>query len=163
MGGIRVFYFMGLESHTLELTWYNYWLPKRNFDWLIVSITPKLIVYSFSRTVQLPLKTSKAAVDGLICFQFACVFCHLLTDTVNVTLQITRTKVPSSDTTYVCQVFDLPSDKPYHMFGTKPIIDNPYVMHHTIMYGCTDDVGEWAKLLTSRAIELHILQWHALS
>ena len=126
----------------------NYCLPNQNLDWLIVSITPKHIVYSFSRTGQLILKTSKAAVDGLICFQFASVFCRLLTDTVNVTLQITRTKVPSSDTTYVCQVFDLPSDKPYHMFGTKPIIDNPYVMHHTIMYGCTDDVGEWAKLLT---------------
>jgi len=26
------------------------------------------------------------------------------------------------------------------LFGTKPIIDNPYVMHHTIMYGCSDEV-----------------------
>ena len=42
----------------------------------------------------------------------------------------------------MCQVFDLPNDRPYHLFATKPIIDNDYVMHHTLLYGCEDGVGE---------------------
>ena len=57
-------------------------------------------------------------------------------------LTLDQTSVPTKETTYMCQVFDLPNDRPYHLFATKPIIDNDYVMHHTLLYGCEDDVGE---------------------
>jgi len=42
----------------------------------------------------------------------------------------------------MCQGFSLPSDKEYHLFAVKPVIDNAYVMHHTIVYGCKAKIGK---------------------
>ena len=36
--------------------------------------------------------------------------------------------------------FELPQDGDYHMIATKPFIDNEYVMHHILLYGC-DETG----------------------
>ncbi|XP_059152477.1 MOXD1 homolog 1-like, partial [Physella acuta] len=49
--------------------------------------------------------------------------------------------VPLKETTYMCQIFDLeqlmsPGD--YHMVAVEPIIDNVYVLHHMVLFGCKD-------------------------
>ena len=59
------------------------------------------------------------------------------------TLKGSRTAVPGNKTTtYVCQVFDVPDDREYHLFATKPEIDNRNVMHHMIVWGCPGDQGK---------------------
>jgi len=61
-------------------------------------------------------------------------------DTIEIEMKFDRTLVPTQETSYLCQTFDIPNDKEYHMFATKPLIDNAYVMHHTLLYGCPADV-----------------------
>ena len=43
----------------------------------------------------------------------------------------------------MCQSFSIPDDKEYHLFATKPEIDNAYVMHHTLLFGCTSEPCEF--------------------
>merc|ERR550532_764057 len=39
----------------------------------------------------------------------------------------------------MCQHFSLPDvSRDYHVIGSKPIIDNAYVMHHTLLFGCDE-------------------------
>ena len=59
------------------------------------------------------------------------------------TLRLDRTAVPAQETTYMCQAFTLPNDRDYHLFASKPEIDNDYIMHHTLVYGCSDDLGTY--------------------
>ncbi|KAK3098978.1 hypothetical protein FSP39_024922 [Pinctada imbricata] len=66
-------------------------------------------------------------------------------DLRNITIQFPRTKVPSSETSYYCMTFDLPEDEDLHMIATEPIIDNAYVMHHILLFGCEPS----AELMTS--------------
>ncbi|XP_046545885.1 tyramine beta-hydroxylase-like [Haliotis rubra] len=54
-------------------------------------------------------------------------------------LRIPRTAVPAKETTYICMTFDLDDSQDYHMIATEPEIDNVDIMHHIILYGCTDD------------------------
>jgi dopamine beta-monooxygenase len=51
--------------------------------------------------------------------------------------------VPAAETTYMCQMFDIPSEGDWHVIGNIPLIDNANVMHHTVVYLCTDEEGEW--------------------
>jgi dopamine beta-monooxygenase len=62
---------------------------------------------------------------------------------LSVTLQFDKTKVPAAETTYMCQMFELPSDGDYHVIATEPVIDNANVMHHVIVRMCTEEQGEW--------------------
>ncbi|WAR31781.1 DOPO-like protein [Mya arenaria] len=52
-------------------------------------------------------------------------------------IRFPETPVPAQETTYMCMAFELPSDKPYHLIASNPIIDNREVMHHIIVYGCS--------------------------
>lgn len=56
----------------------------------------------------------------------------------NITLRMPRTKVPGVETSYMCTMFDVPSDGDYHIIANKPFIDNEYVMHHMLFFGCKD-------------------------
>ena len=47
------------------------------------------------------------------------------------------TAVPAQETSYFCQLFDLPSDKPYHLLATEPILNNTHVIHHITLFGCS--------------------------
>ncbi|XP_052789490.1 dopamine beta-hydroxylase-like [Mya arenaria] len=58
-------------------------------------------------------------------------------DTVKMDIRYPETPVPAQETTYMCMAFELPSDKPYHLIASTPIIDNREVMHHIIVYGCS--------------------------
>jgi len=46
-----------------------------------------------------------------------------------------KVDVPSADTTYMCQGFNLPEGD-YHMIATEARIDNLNVAHHIVLYGC---------------------------
>lgn len=61
--------------------------------------------------------------------------------------------VPSKDTTYMCQGFDLPSDQDYHLVATESIIDNMNVAHHIVVYGCnamSKEIYNVSKLVYKR-------------
>jgi hypothetical protein len=58
-------------------------------------------------------------------------------------MRFDKTKVPAAETTYMCQMFDIPSEGDWHVIGNIPLIDNANVMHHTVVYLCTDEEGEW--------------------
>uniref|UniRef100_A0A0B7A301 Copper type II ascorbate-dependent monooxygenase C-terminal domain-containing protein n=1 Tax=Arion vulgaris TaxID=1028688 RepID=A0A0B7A301_9EUPU len=72
--------------------------------------------------------------------------CPALNDTNvrNVSVRITPgSKIPPQETTYACQIFDLnelglPLNQDFHMIGVEPIIDNRNVLHHMVLFGCTD-------------------------
>lgn len=59
-------------------------------------------------------------------------------DVIKKEVRLTQTDVPAKETTYICQVLDLPTDKDYHLVAVEPYIDNINVMHHIVAYGCTD-------------------------
>ncbi|XP_052692764.1 DBH-like monooxygenase protein 2 homolog isoform X1 [Crassostrea angulata] len=61
-------------------------------------------------------------------------------DVKNFTIRYPVTSVPSQETNYFCMTFELPQDGDYHMIATKPVIDNEYVMHHILLFGCGESV-----------------------
>ncbi|BFZ19034.1 hypothetical protein BsWGS_22073 [Bradybaena similaris] len=53
-------------------------------------------------------------------------------------------RIPPKETTYQCMVYDIyaqgvPRDQDFHMVAVTPIIDNRNVLHHAVLFGCTDD------------------------
>jgi len=61
---------------------------------------------------------------------------------LNISLRFPVTPVPSNETTYICQGFYLPNDTDYHVIGSTPVVNNPDVMHHMLLYACKDIPGE---------------------
>ncbi|XP_050389759.1 tyramine beta-hydroxylase isoform X2 [Patella vulgata] len=65
--------------------------------------------------------------------------CHGLEDpnVRNLTLKFPqRMLVPPRETNYFCMIFDIPSDRDYHLVATQPVIDNREVVHHVLAFGC---------------------------
>ena len=52
------------------------------------------------------------------------------------------TKVPAKTTTYYCTTFEVPSDQIYHGISFEPILDNLNVIHHMLIYGCSEDAAK---------------------
>ncbi|XP_053386346.1 MOXD1 homolog 2-like [Mercenaria mercenaria] len=75
----------------------------------------------------------------LDCSEFKCD--SIDEDTFSYDVRLTTSSVPAEKTTYICQVLDLPSDGDYHLVATTPFIDNKNVMHHAIVYGCSDSAN----------------------
>ncbi|CAG5132239.1 unnamed protein product [Candidula unifasciata] len=53
-------------------------------------------------------------------------------------------KVPPKETTYQCMVFNIydqgvPKDQDFHIVAATPIVNNTNVVHHAVVFGCTDD------------------------
>ncbi|KAJ8300821.1 hypothetical protein KUTeg_022340 [Tegillarca granosa] len=57
---------------------------------------------------------------------------------MNKTIRFPETQVPPTQTNYYCMTFDLPNDGDFHLVGTTPHIDNKYVMHHILIFGCEE-------------------------
>ncbi|CAL1534325.1 unnamed protein product, partial [Lymnaea stagnalis] len=60
-------------------------------------------------------------------------------DVRNMSLRLLNGKVPAKETTYMCQIFDFEAMAPpgdYHLIAVEPILDNRYVIHHIILFGC---------------------------
>ncbi|KAH9503106.1 DBH-like monooxygenase protein 1 [Bulinus truncatus] len=61
--------------------------------------------------------------------------------TVDIRLPL-GSKIPPKPATYMCQIFDLESMLPhgdYHLIATQPILDNSDLVHHIVLFGCSDD------------------------
>ncbi|KAK3605265.1 hypothetical protein CHS0354_037666 [Potamilus streckersoni] len=56
----------------------------------------------------------------------------------NITVRFPKTEVPPKETTYKCMVFDLPQDGDFHLVASKVLLDNVNVMHHILIFGCTN-------------------------
>ncbi|KAK3090982.1 hypothetical protein FSP39_016225 [Pinctada imbricata] len=63
-------------------------------------------------------------------------------DLMNVTIRFKPTQVPPTETNYYCMTFDLNLTAEYHMIATEPVIDNEYVMHHIVLFGCAGSDGK---------------------
>ncbi|XP_046375743.2 dopamine beta-hydroxylase-like isoform X2 [Haliotis rufescens] len=77
----------------------------------------------------------------------ACVTGNTCPDTSNpdvkhFDIRIPETEVPDSETTYVCQQFKVPDEETYHAVAFEPLIDNRDVMHHLLLFGCAEDIGD---------------------
>ncbi|XP_060566803.1 dopamine beta-hydroxylase-like isoform X1 [Ruditapes philippinarum] len=75
-----------------------------------------------------------------------------------VDVRLNKSSVPAVETTYMCQVLDLPVDKDYHLVAGKPFIDNADVMHHIVVYGCTDDAKFEPKHLSPNTCFMNRLE-----
>ncbi|XP_064598116.1 DBH-like monooxygenase protein 1 homolog [Liolophura sinensis] len=76
--------------------------------------------------------------DDFKCAEYSCPYI----DAPNVKkldLKFPTTKVPAKETTYICKVFNGPTDNPYHAIAFAPIEDNKKILHHMLLFGC---VGE---------------------
>ena len=60
---------------------------------------------------------------------------------------MTRNRVPTKETTYQCQYFELPKDRDCHLIASEPYIDNANVMHHIVVKGCEDKVGMFQPVI----------------
>ncbi|KAK6967850.1 Tyramine beta-hydroxylase [Biomphalaria glabrata] len=61
--------------------------------------------------------------------------------TANFTVSL-GTKVPAKETTYMCQIFDFEKmavADDYHVVAVEPVLDNKYVIHHMVLFGCRDN------------------------
>ncbi|KAH9503104.1 hypothetical protein Btru_069965 [Bulinus truncatus] len=71
--------------------------------------------------------------------------CPGLNDTDVHTLNISLpegTKVPAKPTTYMCQIYDFENLAPhgdYQLIAVEPLLVNKYVVHHMVLFGCSDD------------------------
>ncbi|XP_076436200.1 uncharacterized protein LOC143275807 [Babylonia areolata] len=61
-------------------------------------------------------------------------------DVSSLELRFPRTQVPTGDTVRRCSVFDVPSDQPYHIIASEPIIDNSDAVLRMVAYACDDTV-----------------------
>ena len=52
------------------------------------------------------------------------------------------TRVPNKTTTYYCTTYEVPFDQVYHGISFEPILDNLDVIHHMLVYGCTDAAAQ---------------------
>jgi len=57
-----------------------------------------------------------------------------------------RTAIPQNETTYICMGFKLPNETKYHLIGQLPEIENRNMLHHMILYGCTQPLN--ASIMT---------------
>ena len=61
----------------------------------------------------------------------------------NFTVRFDETAVPTNETTYMCQMLDLPTNGgDFHVIASKGYIDNVNVMHHIVVNLCTDEEGK---------------------
>ena len=67
--------------------------------------------------------------------RLVCCLKGVLTDV----LRLPLTPVPTDVTTYLRYGFRLPNGTDYHLIASTPIINTSQVLHHMILYGCTDD------------------------
>ncbi|KAK7103292.1 putative DBH-like monooxygenase protein 2 [Littorina saxatilis] len=67
-------------------------------------------------------------------------------DVKQLDLRMPLTPVPQQETTYMCMTFQWPDvTKDFHVIATEPIINNSYIMHHMLLFGCADDFAVSAE------------------
>jgi hypothetical protein len=51
-------------------------------------------------------------------------------------------EVQPTETAYICRGFMFPQDRPYHVLKFEPILDNPALVHHMILYSVPEFVDK---------------------
>lgn len=79
----------------------------------------------------------------------ACESAEFVCDALNKTagvqelaLRLPQTKVPAKETTYICMMYEVHESlksQDYHVVAMEPIINNSFVMHHMLLFGCPDN------------------------
>lgn len=74
--------------------------------------------------------------------------CPALTEPGMKTLDIRLppTDIPGSETNYFCMLVDLPRDQDYHLAATTPIINNSDIIHHMLLFGCTESKTNYSNI-----------------
>ncbi|KAK7088602.1 MOXD1 homolog 1-like [Littorina saxatilis] len=63
-------------------------------------------------------------------------------DVRTMTARLDLTAVPPQETTYICQIFEVDDVlNDYHMIAATPVINNSYILHHMVIFGCEDSVS----------------------
>ncbi|XP_064628506.1 DBH-like monooxygenase protein 1 [Lineus longissimus] len=64
-------------------------------------------------------------------------------DTKYFDLRLPETRIPAKSTFYVCKQFELPEvEDDYHAVAFEPIINNTGILHHMLLFSCSDDSVE---------------------
>jgi dopamine beta-monooxygenase len=50
--------------------------------------------------------------------------------------RLSLTQVPSDETTYMCQAFEISTNETLYMVANEPVVNNSNVLHHMLAYGC---------------------------
>jgi dopamine beta-monooxygenase len=53
-------------------------------------------------------------------------------------LRLPPTAVPTQETTYMCQSFDVSAYADAHVVAFEPVIANQRVMHHIVVFACPE-------------------------
>ncbi|XP_056001096.1 tyramine beta-hydroxylase-like isoform X2 [Ostrea edulis] len=61
-------------------------------------------------------------------------------DVKTLDLKLERTTVPSTTSTWMCQILPWPVEGDFHVIGSKPRIDNDDITHHIVAFGCSGNV-----------------------
>ncbi len=67
-------------------------------------------------------------------------------------IKFPSTTIPTTETNYMCMLFDMPLDADYHLFGWEAILDNVNVIHHMLVYACDDVIGKFSSYYTHNRI-----------
>ncbi|XP_060567386.1 MOXD1 homolog 2-like isoform X2 [Ruditapes philippinarum] len=67
-------------------------------------------------------------------------------DSFSVDVLLSSSPVPAKETTYMCQAIDLKDvgvnmEIDYHLVATKGYVDTLELLHHVVIYGCSDDAN----------------------
>ncbi|KAK3099911.1 hypothetical protein FSP39_011698 [Pinctada imbricata] len=57
-------------------------------------------------------------------------------------LRLPNSTIPANETTLLCIILDVPTNGDYHIIGSTPIVDNSDLVHHIMVYGCSEKVRE---------------------
>lgn len=61
-------------------------------------------------------------------------------------IRIPQTKIPPTETNYYCMLVDLPQDQEYHLAATTPIINNSEIIHHMLLFGCSESKSNYSNI-----------------
>ena len=63
----------------------------------------------------------------------------LTTEIRTQTARLDLTPVQAKETTYICQIFDFEDlSQDFHMVAATAVINNSYILHHMVIFGCED-------------------------
>lgn len=61
-------------------------------------------------------------------------------------VRIPQTEIPAMETNYFCMLVDLPQDQDYHLAATTPIINNSEIIHHMLLFGCSESKSNYSNI-----------------
>ena len=79
-------------------------------------------------------------------FSFDLLYNNYLSGMRTMDVRIPQTVIPNKETNYFCMIVDLPRDQDYHLAATTPILNNTDVIHHMLLFGCSESETNYSNL-----------------